>query len=426
MADVAVQPIAESPRVPEPVRWSLAHKLAFRFLCCYYVLYTLPESGRVSIIGEIPKSDFVFKHYENLWHKFVPWVATRFFHVTGTPATYFRTGSGDTTLQYVHQFLYIVIALTAMLVWSVLDRKRPNYRALGAWLRLLVRYTLAFTLFGYGFAKVFPLQMQPPRFMKLMEPYGEFTPMGVLWNFMGASPAYTIYSGAAEVLGGLLLIFRRTATLGAMVSAAVMFNVAALNYSYDVPVKLYSTNLFLMAIFLLAPELRRLANFLVLNRPAGPSEVQQVEFSARRMRIAAIAFWTLFVGYALYGQVSGGWDGYKETYRNAKHPPLWGLYDVESGAPPLWRKVAVDFPQQMAVRTTEDKVQFIPTEYADNTVTLNKKDKLTVSRPDPDHVVLEGTLNGAPSAIRLKKVDTSKMPIFGRGFHWINEYPFNR
>ena len=40
-----------------------------------------------------------------------------------------------------------------------------------SWLRLLVRYTLVFTLFGYGFAKLFPLQFQPPSFEKLIQPY---------------------------------------------------------------------------------------------------------------------------------------------------------------------------------------------------------------------------------------------------------------
>lgn len=429
MADAAVQPVAESPQPGDAIRWSLAHKLAFRFFCCYWLLYALPESGRVSvlgILGLIPKAGaFLVKQYENAWHALTPWVATRFFHVTGMPATYFRTGSGDTTLQYVQQLLYVVTALTVMLVWSVLDRKRPNYRKLGAWLRLLVRYTLAFTLFSYGFAKVFPLQFQPPRNFKLMEPYGEFSPMGVLWSFMGASLPYTMYSGAAEILGGLLLLFRRTCTLGAMVSAAVMLNVAALNYCYDTPVKLYSTNLFLMAIFLLAPEARRLANVFVLNRPAPPSDIQQVDFAGRKLRIAAMAFWALFTGFELYGQIHGGWQGYKQVYRNPQRPPLYGLYEVESGAP-QWRKIAVDFPQSMAVRTAQDTQQFIPTEYSGDTITLNKRDRLTITRPGPDGVILAGTLNGATATIRLKKIDTSKLLLLGRGFHWINEQPLNR
>lgn len=429
MADVAVQPTAESSQVPEPVRWSFAHQLAFRFFCCYWLLYALPERGRVSIfrlLDIIPKAgSWLIQPYISIWHTVAPWVATRFFHVTGQPATYFRTGSGDTTLQYIENLLYVLTALAATAIWTALDRKRPNYRALGAWLRLLVRYTLAFTLFSYGFAKVFPLQFGHPGFMKMIEPYGEFTPMGVLWNFMGASRPYIIFSGSAEVLGGLLLLFRRTTTLGAMISASVMLNVAALNFCYDVPVKLYSTNLFLMALFLIAPDARRLIDVLVLQRAAAAPDIQQVSFQRRWARIGATAFWVLFVGFELFNQVRGGWQSYKQFYVNVSRPPLYGLYDVESGAP-QWRKVAVDFPQSMGVRTADDKAQFIPTEYSGNTVTLNKKDRLTFSRPDADHAVLEGTLNGAATTIRLKKIDTSKMQLVSRGFHWINEFPYNR
>ncbi|MGA3043966.1 MAG: hypothetical protein ABSF54_24595 [Bryobacteraceae bacterium] len=53
----------------------------------------------------------------------------------------------------------------------------------------------------------------------------------------------------------------------------MLVNVFALNMSYDVPVKLFSFHLFLMAVFLAAPDLPRLANVLVFNRaaPAAPA-----------------------------------------------------------------------------------------------------------------------------------------------------------
>ena len=95
--------------------------------------------------------------------------------------------------------------------------------------------------------------------------------MGLLWTFMGASRAYTIFGGLGELTGGLLLLWRRTTTLGALVVIAVMTNVVMLNFSYDVPVKQYSVHLVLMALYLLLPEARRLANLLLLNRPAEPA-----------------------------------------------------------------------------------------------------------------------------------------------------------
>jgi uncharacterized membrane protein YphA (DoxX/SURF4 family) len=424
MADVALS--AEATQPTAIAEWSLLHRVLFRFACCYWLLYALPERGRSNVFAVVPGSQFLWKPYINLWHTITPWVATRLFHVTGRPATYFPTGSGDTTLQYVQTLLYFAAALMATLVWSLLDRRRMHYHGLQYWLRLMVRYTLAFTLFSYGFAKVFPLQFQPPWLGRLIEPYGEFSPMGVLWNFMGASIPYTIFSGAAEVTGGLLLIFRRTTSLGALVSFAVLFNVAVLNYCYDVPVKLYSTHLVLMALFLLAPDLRRLLNVLVLNRPAAAADLTGPRFERRWLRLGAVVFQVLLVGYVLFSHVTSGWHAYKKTYITPQRPPLYGLYDVESG-PPKWRKVFFAFPGNFGVRTTEDRVINFSADYGnDNSITVNHRDRLAWSRPDPDHVLLEGRFDGLPTTLRLRKIDTSKMLLFNRGFHWINETPLNR
>jgi hypothetical protein len=46
--------------------------------------------------------------------------------------------------------------------------------------------------------------------------------------------------------------------------------------------------------------------------------------------------------------------------------------------------------------------------------------------PDSDHVVVEGKINGDSLYARLRRVDTSKLLLNSRGFHWINENPFNR
>ncbi len=410
MADVAVQPMAEPPQSVETVRWSLAHRLAFRFFACYWLLYALPERGRVSLV---PLGPMIFKWHEKMWHAVVPLVAIRFFHVTGRPATYFPTGSGDTTLQYVHQLLYVVVSLAVMLIWSILDRNRPHYRGLDAWLRLLVRYNLAFTLFGYGFVKIVPLQFRAPPPSKWIEPYGDFSPMGVLWSFMGASLPYVVYSGCSEVLGGLLLLFRRTTTLGALVSFAVMFNVAMLNYCYDVPVKLYSTNLVLMAAFLLIPDMRRMVDVLVRNRAAQPADLNPVRFQRRWLRIASVICWVGLVGYHLTSNVAGAWQGYQRTYRHPLQEPHYGVYDVESGAPGNWRKVAVQF-NSLVVRTADDKTESFP---------LNQ---LTWSDADPTHATVAGTFYGVSATVKLRRVDPGKVPLLNRGFHWINEMPFNR
>ena len=100
------------------------------------------------------------------------------------------------------------------LVWSVADRKRPNYERLYDWFRLYLRMVLAAIMIPYGAAKLFQAQFPAPSLSTLLEPYGDSSPMHLLWTFMGASPSYSFFAGAVEVLGGALLIVPRLTTLG--------------------------------------------------------------------------------------------------------------------------------------------------------------------------------------------------------------------
>jgi hypothetical protein len=232
-----------------------------------------------------------------------------------------------------------------------------------------VRYTLAFTLFGYGFAKVFPLQFPYPQLSRMIEPFGDFSPMGVLWSFMGSSPAYTMFAGAAEVAGGALLLFPSTTTLGALFSAATLLNVVVLNFCYDVPVKLYSSNLLLMAVFLMAPDLGKLFNFLVLHRAAGRATTFGPLFEKRGPQIAAVVVKSVVIALVVGQNVIGGYRSYRTAVLSPVPPPLYGLYQVESFVwhgkelPPLttdavrWKTMIAQVPQIVQIRMMDDSVR---------------------------------------------------------------------
>src|SRR5437763_13611438 len=118
-----------------PVRWSLTHRVGFRFVFCYFALYC---SNLLEFLN-VPPLNWALKPYDGFWRWLCPWVAIHVFGLSGQRVTYFPTGSGDTTLQYIQNLLFVVIAVAATIVWSVLDRRRANYRALPVWLRAAVR-----------------------------------------------------------------------------------------------------------------------------------------------------------------------------------------------------------------------------------------------------------------------------------------------
>jgi multidrug transporter EmrE-like cation transporter len=268
--------------------------------------------------------------YLSLWQALTPWVARTVFHLSGPALVYRRTGSADTTLDYVQEFCLLILALATTVLWSILDRRRKDYSRLYAWLRLLVRYTLSFTLFTYGLVKIFLLQFRPITLDRFVEPYGHFSHMGVLWNFMSASVPYIIFAGLCEITPAVLLLFRRTTTLGALTAFGVLLNVVMLNFCYDVPVKLYSINLLLMAIFLATPEVRRLTHVLLLNRTADSSSLPQIRSEILWARMASTGFQIALVGYFLFGQIKSNWTVYRSVYVHPDRPPIYGLYRVEA------------------------------------------------------------------------------------------------
>ena len=163
---------------------------------------------------------------------------------------------------------------------------------------------------------------------------------------MGYSTAYTVFSGAAEVLGGALLFLRRTTTLGALVICAVMTNIVMLNFCYDVPVKLYSSHLLLMAAFLLIPDVGRLLDVLVWQRPTQPGSLAP-PFTSRRLRRGALVVKLSFIGFLLYEGIYGSIESMKKYGDQAPKIAMHGLYDIEElsyegqATPPRWRRISV-------------------------------------------------------------------------------------
>ena len=109
-------------------------------------------------------------------------------------------------------FLIVSTALLGTAIWSVIDRRRNNYQRLLYWFTVVVRYYLAFMLINYGSIKVFKAQFAAPNVYRLSETYGQSSPMGLAWTFLGFSKGFNYFMGFAEVIGGLLLLIRKTKT----------------------------------------------------------------------------------------------------------------------------------------------------------------------------------------------------------------------
>jgi hypothetical protein len=433
----------ENPPTPAP--WSLGRRIAFRFACVYFLLYSFPQPLQ-ALFGASFLPGWATYPWEKLsgWYDtgsnaFYIWVGRVFFHVE---IKIVPTGSGDTQLAFVQLPTMLVLAALGALIWSYLARNATEHARAYDRLRVFLRYVVAVTMLGYGLYKVFPLQFGTPRLDRLMEPYGESSPMGILWTFMAASVPYTFFGGFMEALGGVLLFCRRTTTLGALVAIAVMSNVVMLNFCYDVPVKLYSAHILLMAAILVLPDAERLLNVLVLNRPTTPLALAAPPVGPR-WRIARVVIKYLFVLGACASQIV---TCMKDARMNVQKHALYGVYEVEEytrngtleepqlSSTTRWKKVSVNEFGGMWVRTMDDSKSFLRgmTDEKTKAITFIRAkekadpDTLTVARPDDEHLVLEGKLGEDALVVKLKKLPLPEFLLTTRGFHWIQEFPYNR
>jgi len=403
---------------PPARRWRLATRLAFRLSFVYIGLY---------VLGFVPPP-------------LITWVAEHVFHAP-TPLAFAPTGSGDMTVNWVRAFIVLVVAVTAAAFWSVVDRKRDEYERLHAWFLLFVRFALGLTMVNYGAIKLIPVQMPAPSLARLLEPYGHFSPMGVLWSFIGTSPAYETFSGAVELLGGLLLFVPRTALLGALISLAAATHIFVLNMTYDVPVKLMSFHLILYSLVLLAPDAGRfvevLAHSRIAARPFGRTRVRRGAWLGAQMGLGTMAValsllaasqaWGLYGGGAPRSPLYGIWNVDEMSIAGVMRPPL--LTDVSR-----WRRVVFDLPSAASFQRMDDAFESwtAKIDEADRTLTLQAgatgpvAGRLRFERPSANELFLEGELKGSQVHLRLQRVDLGGFRLRTRGFQWIQEVPFNR
>jgi len=374
----------------------------------------------------------------------VEWTARHIFGI-GAELVVTGSGSGDKLFDWVQAFCILVLVALGTAAWSIRDRGRRSYTRLHRAFCLFLRLALGATMLVYGFDKLIPLQMPFPFLSRLVEPFGNFSPMGVLWYSIGASPAYEIFLGSAEVLSGLLVIVPQTATLGAILCLLDAVQVFAFNMTYDVPVKLFSFHLILIALFLLAPEAPRLCNALLLNRHAAPSRHHEVFRGVRARRIGT-AVQILFAACLVAVNLDSARKSWTLYGRGAPKSPLYGIWNVEQmfvdgeARPPLltdqdrWRRVLFQDPSTAIFQRMDDSfARFVASiNVTDRRLALAKRDDKTweagfgYERSAPDRLDLDGSMDGHLVRMQLQRQDETRFLLVSRGFHWVQEFPFNR
>ncbi len=418
--------------------WSPGRRIGFRFAFVVGLLLVFPFP-----LGVIFGTDGLATALGKPLDWLVQWFVTS---VLGLPAPSTGiNGSGDTTVGYVQILVILLLAVLATITWSVIDRRRRSYARLSANAWVVLRYFLAMVMVSYGVAKIMKSQFYDLSPGVLHQRVGQTPPMKLLWAFMGYSLPYTVFAGLAETVGGVLLLWRRTATLGALLVVAVLTNVVLLNFCYDVPVKLFSTELAVMAIAIVLPDVRRLISAAlgraVPELPPRPRLSPWRERARVIMKLVLIASMALHEYLEYHGEPSHD-DHIHELYGNwvvdsfvidgVEHPPL-------TTDPVRWESWSAN-PRYMQIwlmngafegRTEPERGWYdLKVDAAARTITVTVdndkqlKETWSYTRPAPDRLVIDCVHRGKSLHVALHLEPDGL--LLTRGFHWINEVPYNR
>lgn len=238
--------------------WKCAKVFASRLYALYLILVFLFISNYLATYHFM---DYLNRPFRRANVYLISTVARLFFEKPFTGNLGFR----DYYWTYVALVFYFLIATAIALVWTVADKgEKSRQFFVCTW--VFARYYLAAIFLGYGISKLFGDQFARPDLSSLIMPLGDHDVHTLFWEYMGASKSYQIFGGLLETIAGLLLLFRRTATIGCLVSFALLVNILMLDIAYDTFVKVRLVYFILITVFILIPDLKRLYRIFILKQ----------------------------------------------------------------------------------------------------------------------------------------------------------------
>jgi len=310
-----------TPELSKPVlgtakAWKPYQLFLFRVAFIFFIIMSIP--GSLSWYKGLVGIDWTSVHYRDLYD------IARF-----QPS--FLKGSARLLYGYGEWLVILGISVIGSGIWYLFDKERKEYTKLNYWLRVIVRYRAGIGIIGFGFTKLLPVQMPYPSIGLLNTDFGDLTLQKIYWLSIGIVPWYQVFAGVVEVTAGMMLFFRKTTLLGAVLLFGALGDIVYVNFAYDGGVHVYSSYFVLYGAFLILYDLPKLYNLLILERVTVPKNYYP-SFSLPWQKYLRIGLKTvtiaIFLGLLFYVQLLNFlYDPYKQPAISGVKE-LRGLYHV--------------------------------------------------------------------------------------------------
>lgn len=298
--------------------WKPYEKIALRTALIYAVISTIPFTPE--FYGQDFDAGFNVNSYPFRWLDAVsqnkPW--------------FFASQEGK---NYTGWFVTIFVCFLAGLFWNQIDKHRKNFENLYYWFYVAARYGIALRMSWFAWAKVFPVQMPFPTISQLNTNLGDFTPGKLYWLTTGVSPFFEVFAGIFELTATILILYRRTTTLGALMMIAILLPIWFVNIGYDAGVELSSLHILTLSLLLLVRDSKKFYEILIRHKAVALTYVPKIVFPQQWQNYIRIAFKYAFIflfvihrGYS-YGNLYAAGKSFKLPLGDGL-PGISGLYGV--------------------------------------------------------------------------------------------------
>ena len=298
------------------------------------------------------------------------------------------------------------------------------------------RYLLAGALFRSGMQMALNLAGIHIGPVEWVTPLGEFSGVEFAGIWLGVSPLFQSLGGVVEIAAALLLLRRKTATLGALVALGCFANSLMLHFCFGPSPWIGDAILLIPAIYLVLLDSRLLVNLLILNHPTAPVPTELAWHApTRKVALAlkaCVLIWFIYAGGVQIIQAKQDAEAQSE---------LSGAYSVSAFSPSnvdfrhRWRAAAIDrYAERLAIRTLDGggttfqiqpitppginaghRKHVLAVAATPGRLTLRSANgsmsMLNYSRPSSGHLVLQGELDGVEIKADLNLVPPENLPF---------------
>ena len=192
--------------------------------------------------------------------------------------------------------------LTSLLfpfIWHYLEkRQKINSIKTYGFLYSGIRYCLGFTIAAFGWKKFYGLQFIVPAKISNM-PMNQQSGEWLTWFYFGYSHAFGIIIATIQIVGGYLLLFKRTVLIGSIMLFSLLFNLTLINifYQMNAGALLQSILLTIGVLYLILLDYKKLIIFFLKTKSNLPSVNLKSYVLKNIIRFSAIVLSLLYTIY---------------------------------------------------------------------------------------------------------------------------------